>query len=260
MVGATLRFVLESHFARADGSRCPERAACGVPIRVVEKGGTSGHRYPSPGLGFLFRFLCRVLGSLLLRLLLDNPETPFANRRSLLRGLAANAPAVRESFAYFRFGRATSSPPQFGQMLFMPTAQLGQKVHSWLQIRASPPGGSSAPHLSHEALISSGMLRATRALGSPESAVGPLVGLFPGRIDASGVVLVAFSAALRHPRRPLWISEPLRRADVARALLILDLRQDHLRRLTDLRSLSSFFNGAQLRHSAAILACWRVSG
>lgn len=41
----------------ADGSRCPQRDACDlVPIRVVEKGGTSGHRYPSPGLGLLCDF------------------------------------------------------------------------------------------------------------------------------------------------------------------------------------------------------------
>jgi hypothetical protein len=30
----------------------------------------------------------------------------------------------------FRFGRDTSSPPQFGQVWFMPSAHGAQKVHS----------------------------------------------------------------------------------------------------------------------------------
>jgi hypothetical protein len=126
-------------------------------------------------------------------LLLDNPEIAFANRRSA---------------RYFRFGRATSSPPQFGQTPFMAAAQLGQKVHSWLQIRASPPGGRAAPHFSHEFRISSGMRSPGQALRPPEAAAGALVRLFAGRIDARRVVLIAFAAPLRHPRRPLRISEP----------------------------------------------------
>jgi hypothetical protein len=88
----------------------------------------------------------------------------------------------------------------------MPAAQPGQNVHSKLQIRASPAAGKSAPHFSQEGLISSGMR--TRALPSPKAAASTLVGFFARRIDASGVVFVALSATLRHPRRPLRISEP----------------------------------------------------
>jgi len=58
---------------------------------------------------------------------------------------------------YLRLGRATNSPPQFGHTAFIAAAQLGQKVHSWLQMRASPSGGRSALHFSHDALISSGI-------------------------------------------------------------------------------------------------------
>jgi hypothetical protein len=51
------------------------------------------------------------------------------------------------------------------------------------------------------------MRRATYTLRSPESAASTLVGFFAGRIDASGVVLIAFATPLRHLRRPLRISE-----------------------------------------------------
>jgi hypothetical protein len=199
------------------------------------------------------RLLCRVLGSLLLGLLLDNPEIAFANRRSLSlrrcghprRPLATRLPSFRPCHQLtaavradaIHAGGAAGTEGTFAAA--DPGLAAGQELGSTLLARG--------PHFKRHG-------RATRALRSPESAAGPLVCLFAGRIDARGVVLVAFSAALRHPRRPLWISEPLRRADVARALLILDLGQDYLRRLTDLRSLSSFLNGAQLRHSAAILA------
>lgn len=92
-------------------------------------------------------------------------------------------------------------------MPFIATAQFGQKVHSWLQIRASPPGGSAAAHFSHEGRISRVIRRANPSLGPPETAAGALVGYFAGCIDAIGVIFVALSAALRHPGRPLWISE-----------------------------------------------------
>jgi hypothetical protein len=51
------------------------------------------------------------------------------------------------------------------------------------------------------------VVRASPALGPPKSAAGALVRFFAGRIDASSVVFVALSSALRHPRRPLRISE-----------------------------------------------------
>jgi len=35
-----------------------------------------------------------------------------------------------------RRGRTTSSPPQFGQTALIASVQAGQKVHSWLQMKA----------------------------------------------------------------------------------------------------------------------------
>jgi hypothetical protein len=43
-----------------------------------------------------------------------------------------------------RFGRASNSPPQFGQVSLIAAAQSGQKVHSKLQMRASPAFGVGA--------------------------------------------------------------------------------------------------------------------
>jgi hypothetical protein len=40
---------------------------------------------------------------------------------------------------YRRRGRATSSPPQFGQVCCICSAHREQNVHSKLQIRASSP-------------------------------------------------------------------------------------------------------------------------
>src|SRR5256884_1757673 len=77
--------------------------------------------------------------------------------------------------------------------------------------------------------------RATRALRSPETAAGALVGLFAGRIDASGIVLVALAAALRHLRRSLRVAEALRGSDVSRTPLI-DRRQDYLSRFAYVRA------------------------
>jgi hypothetical protein len=47
------------------------------------------------------------------------------------------------SGAHFRFGRLTSSPPQFGQTFFIPAAHLSQKVHSYEQIIAMPFAGNA---------------------------------------------------------------------------------------------------------------------
>src|SRR2546430_9849224 len=74
-----------------------------------------------------------------------------------------------------------------------------------------------------------------KALRPAESTTGALVGLFARGIDASGVVLVALAAALRHLRRSLRIAEALRGADVARAPLV-DSRQDYLPRFAYVRA------------------------
>ena len=52
-------------------------------------------------------------------------------------------------------GRGTSSPPQLGQTPLIVSAQAGQKVHSKLQMRASPSGASGVPQRSHSVLSSS---------------------------------------------------------------------------------------------------------
>src|SRR5215813_11107199 len=54
-----------------------------------------------------------------------------------------------------RRGRATSSPPQFGQTPFIASVQATQKVHSKLQIRAGPSALRAAPHRSQTGRISS---------------------------------------------------------------------------------------------------------
>ncbi len=53
-----------------------------------------------------------------------------------------------------RFGRATSSPPQFGQTCSIASAQAGQNVHSNEQIVASASSDSAAPQRSQVVLIS----------------------------------------------------------------------------------------------------------
>src|SRR5438309_3973779 len=72
------------------------------------------------------------------------------------------------------------------------------------------------------------------ALRPAESTTGALVGFFARGIDASGVVLVAFAAALRHLHGSLWITEALRGSDVARAPLI-DRRHNYLHRFASVR-------------------------
>ncbi len=54
-----------------------------------------------------------------------------------------------------RRGRATSSPPQFGQTASIASAHATQNVHSNLQMRASPPGESAVVQRSHSVRISS---------------------------------------------------------------------------------------------------------
>ena len=54
-----------------------------------------------------------------------------------------------------RFGRGTSSPPQFGQTLLIAAPHAGQNVHSYEQMTASPPGSRAAPQRSHASRISS---------------------------------------------------------------------------------------------------------
>jgi len=52
-----------------------------------------------------------------------------------------------------RRGRATSSPPQFGQRRFIASAQAAQKVHSKLQIKASPSIASPSSQRSQAGFI-----------------------------------------------------------------------------------------------------------
>src|SRR3954454_20045179 len=53
-----------------------------------------------------------------------------------------------------RRGRATSSPPQFGQTPSIASVHETQKVHSNVQIRASPSGESVTPQRSPSVRIS----------------------------------------------------------------------------------------------------------
>ena len=54
-----------------------------------------------------------------------------------------------------RFGRATSSPPQFGHTDDISSEHATQKVHSKLQMRASAASPSPASHRSQVVRISS---------------------------------------------------------------------------------------------------------
>jgi hypothetical protein len=63
----------------------------------------------------------------------------------------------------FRLGRATSSPPQFGQRPCMEAAHLAQNVHSKLQMRASAESpGSGAKHFSQAGLRASAIAISSR--------------------------------------------------------------------------------------------------
>jgi hypothetical protein len=68
--------------------------------------------------------------------------------------LSASRSAVAHQVA--RFGRWSSSPPQFGHLPSISVAHDAQKVHSKLQIRASDVSDASGvSHFSHCARISS---------------------------------------------------------------------------------------------------------
>jgi hypothetical protein len=54
-----------------------------------------------------------------------------------------------------RFGRATSSPPQFGHTEDISSAHATQNVHSKLQMRASAVSPSDVSHRSQVAFMSS---------------------------------------------------------------------------------------------------------
>ena len=60
--------------------------------------------------------------------------------------------------AVLRFGRATSSPPQFGHKRSSAWVQSRQYVHSWLQMKASPSARSGPWQRSHSVRISSDIL------------------------------------------------------------------------------------------------------
>ena len=62
---------------------------------------------------------------------------------------------LRAGHGVTRCGRATSSPPQFGQTLFIESAHATQNVHSNEQMRASLSGASGFPQRSHTSRISS---------------------------------------------------------------------------------------------------------
>jgi hypothetical protein len=54
-------------------------------------------------------------------------------------------------------GRRTSSPAQLGQIAAMACVQVGQNVHSYVQMYASSVGASAAPQRSQTRLISNGI-------------------------------------------------------------------------------------------------------
>jgi len=61
--------------------------------------------------------------------------------------------------AVTRRGRATSSPPQFGQTSSIDSAHATQNVHSKEQMRASPSGANPFPQRSQTARISRATVR-----------------------------------------------------------------------------------------------------
>jgi hypothetical protein len=69
-------------------------------------------------------------------------ELAHLDRRWVCAGPPCHGGRCYPSRAFL--GRATSSPPQLGQTLSSSPAQATQKVHSKLQMRASPSAGSAA--------------------------------------------------------------------------------------------------------------------
>ena len=78
-------------------------------------------------------------------------RTTLDVRRSRQGHICRSAPPCQDA----RRGRATSSPPQFGQTSCVEAAHVGQNVHSKLQIRAAPSFGSATPQASQVSRISS---------------------------------------------------------------------------------------------------------
>jgi hypothetical protein len=62
---------------------------------------------------------------------------------------------VEMPHAVTRFGRATSSPLQFGQTKSIDSAHVRQKVHSCEQMTASPSCANATRQRSHSVRISS---------------------------------------------------------------------------------------------------------
>lgn len=60
---------------------------------------------------------------------------------------------MRLPYNVFLRGRRTSSPPQLGQTAFIASVHARQKVHSKVQMNASPCGSSFRPHFSQAVFI-----------------------------------------------------------------------------------------------------------
>jgi hypothetical protein len=93
-----------------------------------------------------------------------SPARPDAEARPVLRDCLrfpnpwrlmaiAISRFARDSKSYFRLGRFTNSPPQFGQTFFIPAAHFSQKVHSYEQIIAIPFAVNGRWHFSHSGFI-----------------------------------------------------------------------------------------------------------
>jgi hypothetical protein len=250
MVGATLHYVLECDVARL--TRGGGGQGCRLPPRPSPSGGE--RRYLRPQIPFSrtrtlvdfcagsFEVYCGICCSTTQKLRSQTAVPPACDPGVFSATFAsAGPPAHRRSSGRRHSCRKRSSDRR---------CIRGCRSEPRLPVAARPRTSRTT------AAFQGSCGRANPSLGPPESAAGPVVGCFAGRIDASGVVSVALSSTLRHPRGPLRISEAFGGADVPRAPLIFDLCHDDLRRLTHLRLLQSVLFGAQLRHSAAILALW----
>jgi hypothetical protein len=69
----------------------------------------------------------------------------------------------------FLRGLRTSSPPQFGHTFFIPAVHVAQKVHSKVQMNASPVGINAAWHFSQIPRISSAIAYSLRNSTSDRS-------------------------------------------------------------------------------------------
>ena len=104
-------------------------------------------------------------------------------------------------------GRRTSSPPQLGQTARIDAAQSGQKVHSWLQMYASPSAASAASQRSHTDLISS--MGAPYAPASPSKCLvlALAAGVNDGGTEREPMGTTMRAAVLREFGAPLDIAE-----------------------------------------------------